>query len=62
VCELKPASRREVSATPTEKKLEGAKKAPSGRSTDLFCVRPIYPACGGMGGAGGVMPLGIHTQ
>jgi hypothetical protein len=23
---------------------------------------PSYPACGGIGGAGGVMPLGIHAQ
>jgi hypothetical protein len=46
-----------------EKKREGAEKAPSrgDRRIEPACGR-IYPACGGMGGAGGVMPLGIHTQ
>jgi len=45
------------------KKLEGAKKAPSGRSDrSILREAEIYPAVGGMGGAGGVIPLGIHTQ
>jgi len=38
--------------------MEGADTPPPGDRE----ISPSYPAWGGIGGAGGVVPLGIHTQ